>query len=223
VARLIQGLYAREPGQARRILRRRIQATAVEPTELCRGMVRVAAKRIDYGAPPPAGPATGVELIDVSAPVAPPDGAWGLSVPEAAHADPMAFARGLAAAVQPRERRCLSDRRIAAVLVSAEGRILAWAINASALNRTLHAEVNLIQGFCSTEQGARGLPPGAQIYTTLQSCRMCAGMIWSAARAPRSLRVFYDVADPGPWARFTALNHPKLGSRIEFGPGLASF
>jgi len=123
---------------------------------------------------------------------------------------------------------------IAALLVSAEARILAWAVNSSARNKTLHAEVNLVQSYC--RRTGAPLPAGARIYTTLKSCKMCAGMIWSAARDPLSLRVFFGKDDPGPKARATVLSansferirvaqaagRPELAqARVEFeSPGI---
>lgn len=205
ITRLIQGIYERDPAQARRILRHRIRATVEEPTEMCWGMVRVAAKRLDRGVREEEHPlAPGQELIEVGC-SGPGPGTFGDGTEFSAEAvDPMSIAKELATRVSLHELRHQSDRKIAALLLSEEGRILAWAINSSARNKTLHAEVSLVQSYC--RRTGELLPAGSRIYTTLKSCKMCAGMIWSAAREPLSLRVYFDQDDPGPKARATVLN-----------------
>jgi len=216
ITRLIQGIYEREPESARRILRLRIHATASQPTEMCLGMVRVAAKRLKSGVlPSEYALEPGCELIEIRGEeLGTGDlGAEGDDSLESlrgkAIAAPMELARSLAAGVRPAQARYLSNRPIAAVLVSSDGRLLGWAVNSSSRNKTQHAEVKLIQGYV---RKSGPLPVGSKIYTTLKSCKMCAGMIWNAALDPRSLQVFFDQDDPGPKARKTV-----LGS-VEFGP-----
>src|SRR4051794_7209716 len=48
---LIQGIYEADPQMARKILRNPIFSTAT-PTEMCLGMVKVAAKRVHFGISP---------------------------------------------------------------------------------------------------------------------------------------------------------------------------
>jgi tRNA(Arg) A34 adenosine deaminase TadA len=228
VTRLIQGIYRSQPGQARRILRRRIRASAQAPSEMCWGMVKVAAKRIECGAriEERSGPA---ELVEVGGALAADPSTFGLGAPELGsdrlrlREDPMSLALALAASVPVHERRSLSDRRIACVLADRDGRVLAWAVNSSSADKTLHAEVNLVQSYCRATQ--RPLPSGAQVFTTLKSCKMCAGMIWTAAEDPLSLKVFFAQDDPGPKARRTVLNagsfereraRPGSDERIEY-------
>jgi tRNA(Arg) A34 adenosine deaminase TadA len=119
----------------------------------------------------------------------------------------MALARRLAARIETRERRYASDRRIAAVLSDRDGSVLAWAVNSSARDKTAHAEVLLVQGYCRATGSV--LPEGVRIHVTLKSCKMCAGMILNAAADPRSIRVYYDEFDPGPHARLTALERAE--------------
>lgn len=209
--RLIQGVWERDPGQARRILRKRILATTRDPSEMCLGMVKVAAKRLDLGVS--AEPCPGLETIECG-PLEASGRVGGEDCPQtaipAAGSDSalgdeawMRLALELAERVEPGRERYLSDRRVAAILVSRDGELLGAALNTNARNRTRHAEVNLIQGFCRRVGGP--LPEGARVYVTLKSCKMCAAMIWSAARAPCSLSVVYAQEDEGPMARLTVL------------------
>ena len=208
LVRLIQGVWEREPSQARRILRKRISlASSSSPTEMCLGMVKVAAKRLDcIEARSPDSLLNEIEFEPMSAPPLP---GWveGFDASGVrSHAAYLRLALDLVTQMEgvpaPGERY-LRDRRVAALLVSEEGLLLGAAINTNSLNRTRHAEINLIQGYCHRTGGP--IPRGARLYITLKSCKMCAGMIWAAALDPASLEVIYVHDDPGPLARLTVL------------------
>ena len=227
VVRLIQGVYATEPEQSRIIVRNRIYTTAAL-TAMCRGMIAVAAKRatgkilevreeIDETK---ADKKNGlieipVRQIDLT------NSVNGLSTE--LHYDPlektfvgiefkndrawMDFALKLAQPVQTArenpDQLFLYNRPVAAVLVSPDGKLLEWAVNTNAVNKTLHAELNLVQSYYRKSQSK--LPRGSRLYTTLKPCKMCAGMIHDAAEDMRSFEVIYAEDDPGPNARNTAL------------------
>ena len=63
---------------------------------------------------------------------------------------------------------------IAALLVSENGQVLAYGLNAALINNTYHAEVNMLQAYARSSQV---LPKNALIYTTMKPCHMCAAMI----------------------------------------------
>jgi tRNA(Arg) A34 adenosine deaminase TadA len=200
IVHLIQAVYDFKPEQARRILRSRIYSTA-SPTAMCLGMVKVAAKRLSAPvlvAPEPS-------WIEIRPKEAPPllrendfsDEARTLIKQR----NFMAAARDLAQKI-PRQRELYdSDRRIAALLVSAQGEFLGASLNSNAKNRTRHAEVNLVQAFVK-EYGTR-LPKGSRIYVTLKCCKMCAAMIWCQSEDIKTNRIFFGENDPGPNARST--------------------
>jgi deoxycytidylate deaminase len=70
------------------------------------------------------------------------------------------------------------DRPIAALLVDSKGQVLEFGVNSNHINKTLHAEVNLLQRYY--EKYRCQLPVGSKIYVTHKPCKMCAGMIWQA-------------------------------------------
>jgi tRNA(Arg) A34 adenosine deaminase TadA len=82
---------------------------------------------------------------------------------------------------------------IGCILVSAEGAVLAWGVNTNVNNPTRHAETNCVHMFQFLNRG-QALPAGATLYTTLQSCYMCSGMIKHAAGA-NFVRVVYGERD----------------------------
>lgn len=85
-----------------------------------------------------------------------------------------------------------AGRRIGCVLVSPQDTILAWGVNLVNLHVTLHGEVNLVTSYVS-QNGA--LPAGCRVYTTLEPCHMCAGMLYESTAA-NNIRVYYGQADP---------------------------
>lgn len=83
-----------------------------------------------------------------------------------------------------------AGNNIGAVLTDLSGAIIGWSVNVAGTNASLHAENALLRTyFC--KKG--GLPEGARLYTTLEPCHMCAGLI--AACCPE-LKVFYGQKDP---------------------------
>jgi tRNA(Arg) A34 adenosine deaminase TadA len=203
VAKLIQGVYELDPKNARQILRNRIFTTE-PPNELSYGMVKVAAKRADFNVSRSlvAEKVRAGEVIQLDSPEAPSlielsdragrtDSEW------------MTLARSLASGIPKGDSRYLSDRPVAAILVSSSGEALAAAVNCNARNRTRHAEVNLAQGYFAL-RGTK-LPKGATLFVTLKPCRMCAGMLWHFSEDIFCMRVVFGELDPGPHSLHTVL------------------
>lgn len=212
---LIHGVYDLFPEKARELLRHRIFTTS-EPTEFCRGAVKVSAKRlsllgpdgqneIDFSKLP-----ANTQYIEIPAP-APPTIPEGLTRFESEINESrnstlgfMELALNFAQAIPRSGPRYQQDRKIAAVLASREGQLLAWGVSTNSRNRTQHAEYNLLRNYY--DRTGQPLPQGARIYTTLKPCKMCAGAIWTCAEDPLSLQVFYEEEDRGRNARSTILD-----------------
>jgi len=212
ILRLIQGIYEIAPQKARQILRSRIYSNE-NPTELCYGAVKVSAKRltasldfrthVDSNLRPVPEDLKWVEVDQKTERPFPP-------FCETAHSetDFLKLAGDLAETIPqhwPQDApRYLRDRQIAAILVSEKNEVLSCAINTNALNRTLHAELNLVQEhFYRT---GKPIPRGSKIFVTLKPCKMCAGAIWVSSKDPFSTQVFYSEFDPGRNARWTVLD-----------------
>ncbi|MEO7164041.1 MAG: Bd3614 family nucleic acid deaminase [Bdellovibrionia bacterium] len=234
IVQLIQGIYDTHPDQAHTILRNRIYTNAAL-TEMCHGMIRVAAKRVTGELHPtnhgisPSTEYLGKETLEIperrlSAQQEFPQQFDGFqtfieklssspaSPTQDSHEQFMRAAIKLRDLIPRHEGpRYLSQRPIAALLVSETHQVLAWGTNSNSKNKTLHAEINLVQSFQSKMGGK--LPRGSRIYTTLKPCKMCAGMIWTAAEDIRSITVYFLEDDPGPFAKLTVLNpgtHERL-------------
>lgn len=100
------------------------------------------------------------------------------------------------------------DRPVAAALWSTEGELLSYGINSNSLNKTLHAEVNLVQSFCLKYE--KPLPKGSTLFVTHKPCRMCAGMIFDCSEAANSMQIFYLHEETGSFSRNTVLDSHQL-------------
>jgi tRNA(Arg) A34 adenosine deaminase TadA len=104
------------------------------------------------------------------------------------------------------------DRDIAALLISPVGTVLSYGINSNSKNKTLHAEVNLVQRLYR-EKGFK-IPEGSILYSTHKPCKMCAGMIYQWSEVPGSLQVYYSVEETGLFSRHTVLDREGLNKRV---------
>lgn len=208
VVNLIQGIYEHSPTYAREILRNRVFTT--KPlTEMCSGIIKVAAKRHGLGAF-----AKTEKSVDVTSLALNSSPHFSTELEAASTWEEVT--RSLHSKTSSNEAVPLHmrDRNVSAILVSPENAILGWSKNTNSVNRTKHAEVNLVQGWWNKHK--KPIPRGAKIFTTLQCCKMCAGMIWECAEDPKSLEIFYLEKDSGPNARNRVWDRlaPQIESQI---------
>jgi tRNA(Arg) A34 adenosine deaminase TadA len=221
LVKLLQGLFDQLVDHSFFILRNRIY-TSAKLTEMCRGMVKVVAKRatesvigFDHGL------GLRIQRIQIGT-------GQKLFQSHLANADvakvanldflettisPLAKAWKLAALTPRGEIFHNYDRGIAALLMDHQDKVLDWALNSNSKNKTLHAEVNLIQKYF--RRTGHKVPKGSKIYSTHKPCRMCAGMIhhWSEER--EAAFVFYGIEESGGLSRNTVLDQAHLNQRIE--------
>ncbi|MFP5519145.1 MAG: Bd3614 family nucleic acid deaminase [Bdellovibrionia bacterium] len=105
------------------------------------------------------------------------------------------------------------DREIVAILVNHEKKIVDIAVNSNHLNKSLHAEVNLIQKF--TRQNKRLLPKGFEIWVSHKPCKMCAGMIYDCSEEKEQPFVFYYEDVLGRLSQQTILDEKNLNQKID--------
>jgi hypothetical protein len=216
VTQLIQGIYEQYPDEAIRILRRPIWVNYV-PSILCRSMIAIAAKRYSV--------MTDWTRLsdDLSLPwrqviyTTPPESPRTPSAMD--YGEALVWLQGLSSPkqVEPRYRQ---DRSVRAVLLNANNQVLLWAENENSRNKTKHAEVQLLQKhFAMTQEG---LSEPTTLISSLQCCKMCAGLYWSMHTYPWAhLRAAYIRPEIGPSARDTIFT-PNGNFRREFynDPGL---
>ncbi len=103
-------------------------------------------------------------------------------------------------------------RKVSALLIDKDSRVLEWAWNTNSLIKTRHAEWNLCDGLLSEGEKPGGshslskIPVGAKLWVSLKPCRMCAARIWSMAENPSKIEVIFLENDPGPLAQGTLLD-----------------
>ncbi len=96
------------------------------------------------------------------------------------------------------------NRAIGAVLLDPNGEVLAVGANNAGKDRTRHAEVNLLQSYF--QKNKKPVPVGSTLVTTMKPCKMCGGMLWTAAEDPLSLKIVYKEFDPGPNGSISVLS-----------------
>jgi len=202
VVKLLQGLFDRYVDHSFFILRQRIYTTAAL-SKMCQGMVKVTAKRaqgeisaqnhrlvwsfekIAIGEEN--------ELVTSTRWLTPENQRPLAEVQALEAATPLKWIRAIAALNPRGEILHDYDRDIACVLVDKSGELLSFGLNSNSKNKTLHAEINMIQRFFR-EQG-RKIPEDAQIYTTRKPCKMCAAMIHDWSEKPGGLKIHFVEED----------------------------
>ncbi|HWU41890.1 MAG TPA: Bd3614 family nucleic acid deaminase [Bdellovibrio sp.] len=228
VVKLLQGIFDSYIDQSFFILRQRLYTTA-SLTEMCRGMIKVVAKRatdqvkpIDHqlnfnftfkeiGSPTTIlAPATQLnsENLESSQEIQ----SWMSADVRTSHSDFLKLTVDLASRVSRGEVLHDFDRGIAAILLDSRGRVLSYGINSNSKNKTLHAEVNLLQKLYR-ETGER-IPEGAILYSTHKPCKMCAGMIYDWSEHPSNLQIYYLNDEMGGLSRQTVLDRFSLNKQV---------
>jgi len=228
VVKLLQGLFDRFIDHSFFILRQRIYTTAAL-TEMCRGMVKVVAKRVSEHILPinhalnlqvqfeEVG--TSGDLLCRSAhlntenTVAVSDiQQWLKTYTPSQAEDYLRLSFGMATRVPRGAVLHDHDRAIAAMLIDGNGELLSYGVNSNSRNKTLHAEVNLVQRWF--RESGKKIPSGAVLYSTHKPCKMCAGMIYHWSENPRDVQVFYAVEEDGGLSRETVLDQHRLNKQL---------
>lgn len=197
VVKLLQGLFDLHVDHSFFILRNRLYTTA-SVSNMCLGMTKIVAKRIQ-------GDVRGqnhqvkvnLEKIRVGNDQILAASAWlsplnqrSLDEIRALKIDPpMHWAQKIAQLNERGEVLHDYDREIACLLVDKAGDLLSYGVNSNSKNKTLHAEVNMVQRYF--KEWGQKIPTGSRLYTTRKPCKMCAGMIHDWSEDPTSLQIYY--------------------------------
>ena len=228
VVKLLQGIFDVHVDHSFFILRRRIFTTG-KLTEMCRGMIKVVAKRANDGVQAiDHGMTLDLKLQEV--------GETSVTIPDFQQlseenkssledirsyiraqdpeTDPelMRSVEGLAHRVTRGEILHDHNRSIAAILLDADGKLLSYGINSNSKNKTLHAEVNMLQRLF--KESGRKIPAGSVIFSTHKPCKMCAGMIYDWAEEPHQLEVLYAIEETGGLSSHTILDEQEINKKL---------
>lgn len=215
VTKLVVGIYEQRGFDAWRLLRQRIFTTAQENV-FDQEIVRVAAKRITFGASSSETPSDRSAFVDLSAtsvgdPVAQRDGReffrWEGDTSQVDR-EALAAVAAMAGTIPLAPERFASPRPVAALIVSASGQVLGAAVNNNAVVRCRHAEFNLVHGLGESVR----IPRAATLYVSLSPCRMCAALLAARADDGAELRVVAAQADLGALGRQKALRRVEIHS-----------
>jgi tRNA(Arg) A34 adenosine deaminase TadA len=107
-------------------------------------------------------------------------------MPQATEQDQQFLTRVLALAQRSRDE---GHHPFAALVVGADGAVLAEAMNASSSDRTAHAEMNALRA--ASQRHSPAELAGATLYSNAEPCAMCAGgTYWSGVG-----RVVYAMSE----------------------------
>ncbi len=84
---------------------------------------------------------------------------------------------------------------IGCILTDKDNKIVAWGLNYKGMNPNYHAETWMIQEYLYLT-GAAKLPEGCTMYTSLESCYMCAGFFTEVAPKGRCVYLQEDPQVP---------------------------
>jgi tRNA(Arg) A34 adenosine deaminase TadA len=105
------------------------------------------------------------------------------------------------------------NRTIVAVLTDQQGNILEYSPNQNSKNKTLHAELLLLQNYY--RRTGQKIPSGSRVFVSLKPCLMCAAALFQFSEQPASIHVFYLEDDPGPKAKNTTLESAGLQTLLK--------
>lgn len=90
----------------------------------------------------------------------------------------------------------VQSRKVKSFLVIPKKNIHIYSINNNVQNKSLHAEVLLLQNYFSIYKS--GFHESTELYTSLQCCKMCAAMYWHMHSDPlKNARAYYLQAEDG--------------------------
>ncbi len=237
VVKLLQGIFERYADHSFFILRQRIYTTA-PLTEMCRGMIKVVAKRVTESISIQESELQGDDCADgfKFQEIGTCDQLLATVTPSIENQKQLVEIESLLGSFNQNKMgeigtlECLKkaqilaetvprgnvlhdhDRSIAAILVSARGELLGYGMNSNSKNKTLHAEVNLIQRYYL--ENKKRIPQGAILYSTHKPCKMCAGMIYHWSEKPDSMQVYYSKEEMGGMSRQTILDRLRLNKQV---------
>lgn len=200
---LIQGLYEEYPETAIRILRNKIYLNYT-PTVMCRGMIWLGAKRFEVD----------MNLNE--------DQINRLSIKRKITFEPKQNLTSFSTVPLPEILLWLKNpaekkqdsastsplftqhRAVRSVILDAQDQVILAAENQNSSNKTLHAEVILLQDYF--RKNRTGFNRSITLFSSLQCCKMCAAMIWWMHSDPwNQLQVIYLEPEKGSSARDTIL------------------
>lgn len=188
---LINGIWRLFPDLAHFMLRSRIFMN-YEPTELCRGMIIVCAKRYTRLPAVPLSVEQRIKSGDKNSI------RISNSAQVAASHSSVDASGGLA----------LQHRSVEAWLLDSEGRLVASGVNTAGRNRTCHAEMNLLRSWWKRTQ--RALPADGRLICTLEPCPMCAGAIVQCLESQARFKIEFLDPDPGSAIRRSVLRNSPI-------------
>lgn len=222
IVKLVQSVFDRYRDQSFFLLRQKIRTTA-PVTDLDRGVLQLAAKRAETVTAAEEFSGTPVSSLDFEEMTDPRAELFESSLEQLALPEPpnhplsereiVMRLETLKALVPRGEILHDHNRPVAVLLVDRDGHVLEESVHGGFLNKTLHAELRLVQKYFRRHRS--GFPSGSRVYVSLKPCRMCAAMLMKMGEnVGEDFRVVFVEKDPGRLAQATLLE--KRGRLFQF-------
>ena len=199
---LIEGIWNSFPEQALALLRERIYSNT-PLTPACEGMIKVAAKRASL-----------IDEYDFKTQIQEFKGSVRFVIPQSSkaifssemdlnslfsEAELIQLVLNLKSKAISSSNRPESSRAVGAVLLNADHELISLAWNTNAINKTHHAEFNLVRAY--REKYFDLIPDHSTLWVSLKPCAMCAGQLFLNMARPETLKIIYLEDDPGPLSK----------------------
>jgi hypothetical protein len=93
--------------------------------------------------------------------------------------------------------------RVSALLTDREGKVITYSWSRTGLNRTNHAELQLVQNLYHS--GVAYFPDHSTLWISLRPCAMCSAQILGLMKCSKGFKIRFLEDDPGPLSKNSCL------------------
>jgi hypothetical protein len=101
------------------------------------------------------------------------------------------------------KEKATGKTRVSALLTDQEGKVITYSWSRTGLNRTNHAELQLVQNLYHS--GVSYFPDHSTLWISLRPCAMCSAQILGLMKCSKGFRIRFLEDDPGPLSKNSCL------------------
>jgi hypothetical protein len=101
------------------------------------------------------------------------------------------------------KEKATGKTRVSALLTSEEEKIISYSWSRTGLDRTHHAELQLVQNLYHS--GVACFPDHSTLWVSLRPCAMCSAQILGLMKRSKGFKIRFLEDDPGPMSKNSCL------------------